>query len=238
LETCIKTILEKCGYPTEVVVLDWETYFDSQYKMGSGGLSTAEYVCDERFDFLGLAVMGLLKGNTPKPYYITPGDVKILTPTIQKWCNKHTLVMHNANFDGLILAEHFGVYPKYCIDTIGLSRYFEARARHSLEECAKRYGLPAKGELAFAKGKHWGDLTPPDKIRLKSYAKNDVAITAGLFEIMLPMLPRPEKELLVMQDLLQRFWVPQLEFDFDKAEELRGNMEDQISKKLLEIDWL
>jgi len=32
--------------------------------------------------------------------------------------------------------------------------------------------------------------------------------------------------------------VPQLEFGFDKAEELRGNMEDQISKKLLEIDWL
>lgn len=226
-------ILRRCGYPTDIAVLDFETFFSSQYRMGTGGLSTAEYVCDERFDFLGMALIG-----GPQVNYMTPSHLLASVDDIHRWCSTCTLVMHNANFDGLILKEKFGAVPKYCIDTIGLSRYFEARARHSLEECAKRYGLPAKGELAFAKGKHWSDLTPPERIRLKEYAKNDVAITAGLFEIMLPMLPRPEKELLVMQDLLERFWVPQLEFGFDKAEELRGNMEDQITYKLEGLSWL
>lgn len=231
--TNCQEILSRCGYPIEVVVLDFESYFDSKYKMGNGGLSTVEYVCDTRFDFLGMAC--LIPGGL---VYYTPKELETLKPTVRRWCEKCTVVIHNANFDGLILKEKFGTFPKYCIDTIGLSRYFEARARHSLEECAKRYELQAKGELAFAKGKHWNDLTPPEKILLKNYAKNDVAITDGLFKIMLPMLPRPEKELLVMQDLLERFWVPQLEFDFDKAGGLKDKMEEQISKKLLEIDWL
>ena len=233
MESCIASILERCGYPTEVIVLDMETYFDSKYKMGKGGLSSTEYVMDDRFDFLGMAVT-LPRGIE----YYTPHDLNGSRSIIEHWCNSCTLVMHNAAFDGLILTEHFNTVPKWCIDTIGLSRYFEARARHSLKECAERYGLQPKGELAFAKGKHWEDLTPPERIQLKKYAKNDVAITEKLFEIMLPMLPRPETELSIMRDLLERAWVPQLVFDFDKAEKLKGDMESEINKKLSEITWL
>lgn len=228
-----REILERCGYPPDIIVLDFETHFSSKYHMGSGGLSTPEYVCDGQFDFLGLAC--LLPGGL---VYYTPKELKTLQPVIRRWCENCTIVIHNASFDGLILKEKFNSVPKWCIDTIGLSRFFEARARHSLEECAKRYGLQAKGELAFAKGKHWGDLTPPEKMRLKAYAKNDVAITAGLFEIMLPMLPRPEKELFIMQDLLKRAWEPKLVFDFKRANELKNQMENQINAKLSELTWL
>jgi DNA polymerase III epsilon subunit-like protein len=226
-------ILQRIGYPIDIVVLDFETRFTSTYHMGSSGLSTPEYVMDERFDFLGMAydTLGVV-------LYTIPKELERLAPTIRRWCTDYTVVAHNAAFDGLILKEKFGVAPKYCIDTIGLSRFFEARARHKLEECAKRYGLQPKGELAFAKGKHWKDLTPPLRKQLISYAKNDVEITARLFEIMLPLLPRPKKELAIMQDLLERAWEPRLEFNFEKAEELKGSMEEQINKKLLEIDWL
>lgn len=232
MDNCVN-ILKACGYPEDVIVLDFETYFDSQYKMGSGGLSTPEYVMNEQFEFLGMACMlptGLV--------YYTPRELETLKQTIQRWCNKCTIVCHNAAFDGLILTEKFGVSPKYCIDTIGLSRYFEARAKHSLKECAIRYGLQPKGELAFVKGKHWKDLIPPLRKQLISYAKNDVEITDELFKIMLPRLPRPEKELAIMQDLLERAWEPRLEFDFEKAGELKNNMENEINKKLLELDWL
>ena len=231
--TKCQEILKQIGYPTNVIILDFETVYSAKYHMGSGGLSTPEYIMDEQFDFLGMACLlptGLV--------YYTPNELLGLTATIQRWCKTCTIVGHNMAFDGLILAEKFGAVSKYCIDTIGLSRFFEARAKHSLEECAKRYGLQPKGELAFAKGKHWKDLTPPLRKQLIAYAKNDVEITVQMFEIMLPMLPRPEKELVIMQDLLNRAWVPQLVFDFEKAEKLKGEMEEQITNKLLEIDWL
>lgn len=239
--TKCQEILQQIGYPADIIVLDFETYFDSTYRMGPGGLPTVEYVMGEQFDFLGMGFIGIsnkifLNGSCID--YLTPKYLNIEADVIRKWCNECTLVMHNAAFDGLILKEKFGVAPKYCIDTIGLSRFFEARAKHSLKDCAVRYGLQPKGELAFAKGKHWKDLTPPLRKQLITYAKRDIEITAGLFEIMLPLLPRPEKELNIMQDLLERAWESQLEFDFEKAEELKNSMEEQINKKLLEIDWL
>jgi hypothetical protein len=43
----VVAVLRKCGYPTDVLVIDFETYFDDEYKMarGSGdGLTTVEYV--------------------------------------------------------------------------------------------------------------------------------------------------------------------------------------------------
>ena len=226
-------ILKRINYPTDIIILDFETFYSSQYHMGKGGLPMIEYVLDERFDFLGLALKSGIKLD-----YLTPRDLSKYANVIRTWCDKCTLIMHNAAFDGLVLKEKFNCYPKYCIDTIALSRYFEARAKHSLEECAIRYGLQPKGELVFAKGKHWGELSPPSRKKLIIYAKNDVEITGQLLEIMLPMLPRPEKELVIMQDLLERAWVPQLEFDFERAKVLKDNMEEQINNKLSEVDWL
>jgi hypothetical protein len=51
-------VLRKCGYPTDVLVIDFETYFDAEYKMARGGgdgLTTVEYVTDKRFEELGCA---------------------------------------------------------------------------------------------------------------------------------------------------------------------------------------
>lgn len=50
-----KLILDSIGWPTDILVLDFETYFDSEYHMGKGNkaLSTVEYVTDERFAFNG-----------------------------------------------------------------------------------------------------------------------------------------------------------------------------------------
>src|SRR5690242_10496433 len=60
-------ILEQCGYPTDVLVIDFETYFDTEYRMsrGSGeGLSTIEYVQDKRFEVLGCAFTPMM-GSDP-----------------------------------------------------------------------------------------------------------------------------------------------------------------------------
>lgn len=50
-------VLKECGFPGDVLVLDFETYFAPDFRMaGTGdGLSTIEYIEDPRFEILGLA---------------------------------------------------------------------------------------------------------------------------------------------------------------------------------------
>lgn len=230
----IQPILKKCNYPTDIVVLDWETFYTSNYKLGNKKLSTIEYIFHEQFTPLGLAYYEKSCGFQ----YITPEELPEYYTVIKNWCDNYTITAHNLFFDGLVIKKMFGITPKYGIDTLGLSHYFEARARHSLDECAKRHGLQPKGDLEFVKGKHWEDLTPDEQVQLIKYAKNDVGITIKLFKILFPMLPRPEIELPIMQDLLERVWNPQLKFDFEKAGELKNKMENEINRKLLEINWL
>jgi hypothetical protein len=47
-------VLRQAGWPQDVVVLDFETYFDADYRMGKGHLSTIEYIQDARFEPVGL----------------------------------------------------------------------------------------------------------------------------------------------------------------------------------------
>ena len=45
-------ILKSVGYPTDILTLDFETYYDTEYSLGK--LSTIEYIVDERFELSGL----------------------------------------------------------------------------------------------------------------------------------------------------------------------------------------
>ena len=49
-------VLEFAGYPPEVVTLDFETFYETKAGYGLKELTVAEYIADERFEILGLAV--------------------------------------------------------------------------------------------------------------------------------------------------------------------------------------
>ncbi len=170
----VKKILSDIGYPTDVLVFDFEAYFDKDYTLSK--MPMLQYVKDERFELMGMA----MKYKNGDPGYIRAYEELFrFLCSFQDEYGKNleglVLVGHNLMFDCLILKEHFNICPPYCIDTLNLARYQEARAegskarsKNSLAACAERYGLKPKGEISWAEGKHWGDLTPEQQ---KEYAK-------------------------------------------------------------------
>ena len=237
----VKKILADIGYPIDVLVFDFESFYDKDYTLKK--LTMLEYVKDPRFELMGMAG----KCNDGKTGYATPLEIKQRFPGTQKHCGNNlerlTLVGHNLMFDCLILKEHFGICPSYCIDILNLARYQEARAEgskarstNSLAACAERYGLNPKGEISYAEGKHWTDLTPGQRKEYAAYSCNDVDITSGLLEVLLPLLPNPKDELMIGNDILHRFLNPVLEFDFEKAEQLMAAMQEKVNEAVEKVN--
>jgi DNA polymerase III epsilon subunit-like protein len=158
-----KAVLQECGYPTDVVVLDFETYFDDTYKMaGKGeGLSTVEYIADSRFEVLGLGMLMVYRdenfpdyeeqthffaGEEAAQYLAWPKDK--YGPNLER-C---TVVAQNAKFDVMILAMRYGIRPPFVIDILALARAWNSRTKNDLGSLSKRFKLPEKGDTAEFKG--------------------------------------------------------------------------------------
>ncbi len=238
----VKKILTDIGYPTDVLVYDFETFFSKDYTMSK--MPMLQYVKDPRFELMGMAV----KYNGGDTQYFDPVSIKRILSKPSgiggvEYFRNSTIVAHNAMFDCLILKEHFNICPPYCIDTLNLARYQEARAegskarsKNSLAACAERYGLNPKGEISYAEGKHWEDLTEEEQKEYAAYSCNDVDITYDLLNILLPLLPNVKDELMIGNDILHRFLNPVLEFDFEKAEELMAAMQSKVDEAVEKVE--
>lgn len=150
-------VLKDAGFPTVVVVLDFETYFDSDYSMrGNDGLTTLEYIQDSRFEILELSHLTM---NAEGPF--ADYESRTLSEVGEEAVAKHlrylqvlygddlsgcTIVMQNAPFDASILAWRYGIYPRFIVDTLSLARAWNARTRNGLEFLCKQFGLPEKGD--------------------------------------------------------------------------------------------
>jgi DNA polymerase len=163
-----------------------------------------------------------------------------------------TVVAHNAAFDGMILARRYGIHPPYFIDTLGLARHWDARARNDLGRLAKRLGLQDKGEtkafrsltnrMRYSKqtGRGRGPklpmqqpvMTREEQEELGEYAKNDVLLERDVLCQLLPRLSTPEVELRVMQHTLELFWQPCLEVDTAKADEIKTLMRAEVDQAI------
>ncbi|KKL45999.1 hypothetical protein LCGC14_2349990, partial [marine sediment metagenome] len=146
-------VLKAAGYPIDVVVLDWETFFSKDYSLKK--ISTIEYIEDDRFEELGVAV---LLGNQPSYCTFWPdvaGELMWLQSQYGKNLERCTVSWHNGRFDGTILASKWGIVPPYSIDTLDLASHINCRVKNSLAALCERYGLPAKGDTMQFSGLHW-----------------------------------------------------------------------------------
>jgi hypothetical protein len=174
-------ILADAGYPTDVVVLDFESYHDSVYSLKK--LSTIEYVTDPRWDELGLAVCRIPGAYPYSPiqgsFWVGPERADLYLDWLRSTYGKHlegcTVVCHNASFDCQVLARHHNLVPRYVVDTLGLARHVNPHIRNRLEDLCKRYKLKEKGDTSQFSGLHWaGQLGPPtweSKVFTKQQAK-------------------------------------------------------------------
>lgn len=219
----IHDILKFCGHPTDVIVLDCESFFDKDYNLRK--LSTYEYVSDERFEILGWASKRdneLAEFQNELPKHI-------------QWKNV-TVVMHNAPYDALVLAIHHGIYPPFIIDTLDLARHIEPRWSNKLADLCKRHGLPDKGDTKQFEGLHRSDFTEQQWTALVAYATNDAEREYDLLQLLLPKLSNPRFELEVARYTRNLFIKPVLHFNMNRAEKLKIEMQAEVQKVLAEVD--
>lgn len=223
-------VLESIGWPTDVVTLDFETYFSKDYSLSK--LSTIEYIESRHFEEIGVAILECTAGwNRPTTFWPdAKAEVEWLQARYGPDLEHCTLVIQNARFDGTILARKHNCTPRYVIDIKFLSRHLDARNRHGLQDICAREGLIAKGDTKQFLGLHWADMTKDQQLAMHRYACNDAEIEFAAFKKLLPRITRPEVEIPLMMHTQGLYWTPRLAFDFDKASDLIV----QINNKIIE----
>jgi len=236
----ITQILDKIDWPTDVLLLDFETYFDSEYHLGKGkkALSIVEYVTDGRFRFTGLGVQ--FNDNESRfisgPY--VPYMIRRLQEKFGKALHNCTLVAKNNKFDCLILVEKFNIFPPYTIDIEDLSRYYDSRMSQKLNDLCKLFKLPAKGDTKQFKGLYWETMTPEQRQAMKEYCLGDIKNEKSLLEILLSMVDNPGVELDLARHTLNLYLRPILNLDIEQATQIAADMDKVLSEDLAKVPWV
>lgn len=232
MNTC-SNILDSIKWPTDILLLDFETYFADDYSLSK--LSIVEYVTDPRFEFTGLGI----QFNDSNPIFINGTDVpwaiKRLKKKFGKALHNCTVVAKNNKFDMLILAEKFGIYPPYTIDIEDLSRYYDSQMSQKLKDIVKVFKLQEKGDTNQFKNQYCIDI---NWIAMKRYCLNDVDLEWQLLNILLPMLDNPDFELTLAQHTLNLYLKPIVDLDVNLANELEIGMNQELINILDGVSWV
>ena len=223
-----QTILEQAGYPTDVLCLDFETYFDTEYSLSK--MSTIEYINDPQFELTGLGVLLTAVGEPCEPWFIKPRNIKHYLDTAP--LNQFTVLVQNVRFDITILQEHFNIIPKYIIDLKDLASHYDSRMSHRLKDMAKLFGLKPKGDTMQFKSLHWADMTPEQRKALAEYTITDVEDEINLFKILLPKLTNPIFELQLMRHTLDLWLHKRFTIDLDTAAKIKAQMRGKIASTI------
>ena len=197
---------------TRLVTLDFETYYSKDY--GLKKYTTEAYIRDPQFEVIGVAVK---VDDYPTDWFSgTKEEIKEWLSVIP-W-KETNLVCHHTAFDGAILAWHFGIVPRYYMDTLSMSRPLHGLSvGGSLAALSKHYVIGTKGtEVLDALGKRRLDFEPGELAKYGNYCKNDTELTYTLFNLLKPEIPN--KEMYMIDLMLRMFIDPVLELDAGKLD--------------------
>lgn len=197
---------------TRLVTLDFETYYSKDY--GLKKYTTEAYIRDPQFEVIGVAVK---VDDYPTDWFSGSMEETKEWLSVIPW-KEANLVCHNTAFDGAILAWHFGIEPKYYMDTLSMSRPLHGlNVGGSLAALAKHYGIGTKGtEVINALGLRRADFSEEQLRQYGEYCKNDTELTRQLFDLLKPSIPA--KEMYMIDMMLRMFIDPVLELDTNKLE--------------------
>lgn len=195
------------------VVLDFETFYDREYSLSK--ITTEEYVRDERFEALGVAIK---IDDGPALWYPRPAIERGLQTV--DWDNS-LVIGQNMMFDAAILVWRYGCVARAWGDTLGMSRaLFPHEKSHSLSAQSNRHGIGVKGnEVINALGKRYADFTPAELARYGEYCINDVELTARLFDLYATGYKFPIGEMKLIDATMRMFVEPALRLDADLLRE-------------------
>jgi len=211
----------------DIVTIDFETYYDKEFSLSK--MTTENYIRDPRFEVIGVGV----KVNDHQTDFYSGDNVGRFLNSLDY--SKRAILCHNTAFDGFILSHHFGIKPRFWLDTLSM-----ARPKHSitvggsLKALTDYYSIGVKGdEVINALGKRRADFTSDELSRYASYCCNDVEITYKLF--MELRRGFPASELRIIDQTLRMFVEPQLVLNKPLLEK---HLENVINKKASLVEAL
>lgn len=196
-----------------IITIDFETYYDQEFSLSK--LTTEEYVRDDRFEVIGVAV----KVNDEDTRWFSGTFEETQTFLYGFYWGEALVLAHNTLFDGAIMSWKFGIKPMGWLDTLSMARAVDgAEVGNSLAKLADRYALGTKGtEVIAAKGMRRVDFSPEQLAQYGRYCINDVDITYKLFNILKDGFTK--KELKLIDLTLSMFTDPALELNLPLLEQ-------------------
>lgn len=191
-----------------LVVIDFETYYDTDYTLRK--LSTSEYIRDKRFK----AHMMGIKVGSKKTKVIPHAKIKAELTKID-W-STHVLLSHNTAFDGFILSHHYGVIPKTYYDTLSMARGLHSNdIGASLGEVAQYYGVGNKIPNVLEQSQGIRDLKGQLYKDTAAYCEVDVDLCLDIFRKM--EIDFPSNEMNLVDITIRMFCDPVLKVDIPRV---------------------
>jgi hypothetical protein len=206
----------------KLLTVDFETYYSKTYSLTKQ--PTEEYIRGGGYETIGVSV----KVDDGEPAWAS-GSQEQLGDWLRQfpWADSVALA-HNAMFDGAILNWHFGLRPKFWVDTLCMGRAIHGvEVGGSLAKLAERYKVGEKGSAVLdALGKHRGDFSAEELSRYGDYCINDTDLTYKIFDAMMRNgFPRSELKLIDLT--LRMFTEPVLELELLLLEQHLGEVKDK-----------
>lgn len=227
--------LRQAGFPEDVLMLDFENYFDDDYTMNK--MSTIEYIVDPRFEFTGVG-WAVSPNDHACFSHDVAGAIKSLQVRYGENLERITVAMQNARYDATVLQEKFNIIPPYIVDVRDLASHYDSRMSHNLKDLAKLFKLEDKGDTMDFKGLHLSEMTQEKLDDLKEYCKKDIRIQCKLLRILMEKLTWPEVELPIARHTLGLFISPMFNFDFGLSTELIESMGKMLSEAMEKVKWV
>jgi hypothetical protein len=197
---------------SNLITLDWETYFDQKYSLRNKDYNTSQYIRDPQF----VAHCVGIKVNDQKTHVYWYDDIQPALSAID-W-DSAELLCHHTNFDGFILSHQYGITPRAYRDTMSMARGLHRNVldSFSLDAVSKFYGVGNKLQNVLSRMK--GHHVIPEDLRpaAAAYCAGDVDLTYLLYQAMIRVYPRDELDLI---DLTCRmFCIPRFLVDIPRVE--------------------
>lgn len=207
---------------SNVLVLDFETYYDSKKGYTLKKQSMLEYIKDPRFKVFGMGIGGNWRKDG-KSEWFSGLDIGPILRSID-W-SRTTLCAQNTKFDGAILAWHYGIAPRAYIDTKSMAAALLGTLikDNSLATIAAHYGLTPKG---FLPTDGISVLTPEKERELADYCLHDTDLCWEIYQRLQPQFP--PSQFWAVDWTIRRFIFPRLKLD---GEKLRTLNESEKARK-------
>ena len=206
-----------------ILVVDFETFYDTEGGYDLKSLSPAEYIRSDKFKAHCMAysmdgVRGLLTGEQEIYEQLACVD----------WKNT-VLVSHNIKFDGTIIAWRYGHVPALYVDSISIAKAVIGQniGSFSLYAVGNYLGLESKGNLAAIGMDGIKDPTAQQLKELTDYCVIDVTICQGIFDKLIKQFP--ESQFSPMDWTVRCFTEPRL--ILDEAMLVKGVADEKVRRE-------